>query len=190
MLLKKSWESVIFESCIFENIFYSLHSYLYCNSVLNSWSLMFWRFCSSVSTGSIPVQSKDFSFLFLEVLKNFSLSQSCECSSMRLPVGAFHPFCWVLAERFPSESSWLSIFSVFLDFSPISCSHCLEYNSNVRLCILESISVSEFLKIVLFSYTLCNICFLTKNCCIFSTCRSSIFLHNCVVSDGCCYCLE
>lgn len=53
--------------------------------------------------------------------------------------------------------------SVFFDFSPLSCSRCLEYNSNVRLCILEvRFGLWIFKNSVLFSYALCNICFLIE----------------------------
>lgn len=69
---------------------------------------------------------------------------------------------------------------------PLSCSHCLEYNSNVRLCILEvHFSLWIFKNSLLFSYTLCNICFLIE---MVASSPHAVFLHNFIVSVSCCCC--
>lgn len=78
---------------------------------------------------------------------------------MCLPVGSFHPLFCILLGLFHLKA----FHSVSVLWFLTSRSRCLGYNSNVRLCILEGhFSPWIFKNSVLFSYALCNICFLIE----------------------------
>lgn len=147
---------------MFENIFYP-HLCLHWGIILHwdSWFPQFWNVCSSGSTGAPPIWSYRFFFSFSgsveEFLSILSLLNVQTCAFLWAPFILCSASCWAFSIWKPS------IVSVFFDFSPLSCSRCLEYNSNVRLCILEvRFGLWIFKNSVLFSYALCNICFLIE----------------------------
>lgn len=151
-----------FETWISENIFYP-HLCLHRDIILHwdSWFPQFWNVCSSGSTRAPPVWSYRFFFSFSgrveEFLSILSLLNVQTCAFLWASFILCCASCWAFSIWKPS------IVSVFFDFSPLSCSCCLEYNSNVRLCILEvRFSLWIFKNSVLFSYALCNICFLIE----------------------------
>lgn len=155
-----------FETWVYENIFYP-HLRLHWGVIVhwNSRFPQFWSVCSNVSTGAPPLGSyRFFSFLFLGMFRNFSLFSVFWMSRHVPSCGLLSSFilysCWAFSIWQLMAFRGVSV----LWHPPLSCSHCLEYNSDVRLrCALEvRFSLWIFKNSVLFSYALCNICFLIE----------------------------